>query len=433
MRVSIVGSGYVGTTVATCFAAAGHDVTAIDIDNAIVDTINAGQPPVHEPGLTSLLESVAGDSLTATTTYSSVQSSDVIMLALPTPSRPDGSIDLTMVRAGAASVGEAIRDNGDRHIIAVKSTVVPGSTDGLITDALLEGLGQPSIPDRIGIAVNPEFLREGSAVHDFHSPDKIVFGTAPDDGWVRTLLEGLYDPVHEGDGPPIVQTGLREAEMIKYANNAFLASKISLMNDIGNICKQYDIDAYEVAHAIGLDDRIGDRFLRSGVGWGGSCFGKDLAALIAAAHAHGYHPPMLSAAVTVNDQQPERMIELLDRHINPAEKRIAVLGLAFKPGTDDIRDSRSIPIIEALLDRGAAVVAYDPVATANMREQFPSIDYVDSAAAALSNANGALIVTGWDEFSALDDEFETMATPIVIDGRRIVDPPAFVTYEGVTW
>ena len=221
--------------------------------------------------------------------------------------------------------------------------------------------------------------------------------------------------------------------MIKYANNAFLASKISLANDLGNVCKRFGIDAYEVMDAVGLDDRIGAQFLRSGVGWGGSCFPKDVDAIRSAAREAGYEPPMLDAAVAVNDGQPERMLELLDSHVDVAGERVAVLGLAFKPGTDDTRNSRAIPTIEGLQARGADVVGYDPVATDAMRERFPEIAYADSAAEALEGASAALVVTDWDEFAALDDAFDAMADPVVIDGRRIVERRDGLTYEGLTW
>jgi UDPglucose 6-dehydrogenase len=287
--------------------------------------------------------------------------------------------------------------------------------------------------ENVHVAMNPEFLREGTAVEDFLNPDKVVVGT--DSAYARETFEAVFEPLmgRLDPAPPFVATGVREAEMIKYANNAFLASKISLINEIGNVCKEYGVDAYEVAEAIGLDDRIGAKFLRSGVGWGGSCFPKDVAALIAAAEEAGYDPSLLRAVVEVNDEQPGRMLDLAERHVDLEGKRVAVLGLAFKPGTDDVRNSRAIPIVEGLLERGSEIVCYDPVATANMRELFPDLVYVDSAAAALEGAHAAFVVTDWDEFSALDAEFDRMATPIVVDGRRIVERRDGVTYEGLTW
>jgi UDPglucose 6-dehydrogenase len=221
--------------------------------------------------------------------------------------------------------------------------------------------------------------------------------------------------------------------MIKYANNAFLAAKVSLINDLGNVCKELGVDAYEVADAIGLDDRIGERFLRSGLGYGGSCFPKDLAAITAAARERGYEPAMLDAAAEVNDRQPDRLLALLDRHVDVAGERVAVLGLAFKPGTDDIRNARAVPVIEGLRERGAEVVAYDPVAVENMRERFPDIEYADSPGTALDGAAAALIVTEWEEIASLDEAFDRMATPVVIDGRRAIDRRDGIVYEGLTW
>ena len=446
MRVTVVGSGYVGTTLAACLADAGHDVTAVDIDPDVVAALNDGRAAIHEPGLDDLLAEHAGDRLRATTEYDSVPDADVTFLAIGTPSNGDGSIDLSGLTAAAEMTGEAIAGGSEtiaggseatptanasaRHLVVVKSTVTPpGVTE--IREALREGAGDVS--DRVELATNPEFLREGSAVDDFQHPDKLVFGT--DSAWAADRLDALYEPLVAAtdDDVPIIRTDPETAVMIKYANNAFLAAKISLVNDLGNICKQFGIDAYAVADAIGLDDRIGERFLRSGVGWGGSCFPKDVDAIRAAARDAGYEPALLDAAVAVNDGQPERMLELLDAHVEVAGKRVAVLGLAFKPGTDDIRNSRAIPIIEGLQARGADVVGYDPVATENARERFPDIEYADSAAAALDGASAALAVTDWDEFAALDDAFDAMADPVVIDGRRVIDRREGLTYEGLTW
>ncbi len=432
MDVSIVGSGYVGTTVAACLADLGHDVTTIDVDEGVVDAINRGEAPIHEPGLDPLVSAWGGKRLTATTDYGAVTDSDLTMLALPTPSNDDGSIDLDTMRAGARSVGDALaNDDDDYHLVVVKSTVIPGTTEDVLEPIIAEASGRTPGED-LGVAVNPEFQREGTAVDDFMDPDKIVLGTDGDPRALDRLAE-LYEPIVLERDVPVVETGRREAEMIKYANNAFLAAKVSLINDIGNVCKEYDVDAYEVAEALGLDHRIGAAFLRSGVGWGGSCFPKDLDALIAAAEAEGYEPPVLRAARELNDLQPERLLGLLDDHVDIAGERVAVLGLAFKPGTDDVRNSRAIPVIQGLLDRGAEVVAYDPVASPEMREHFPDITYAETAADALADAVGAVVVTDWDEFAALDEEFDAMATPVVVDGRNVVQRRADLTYEGLTW
>ena len=428
MKLSVVGSGYVGTTIAACFAELGHDVTAIDIDESVVDSLNQGTAAIHEPGLDDLLAEHVGDRLRATTDYSTIPETDATFLALPTPSNDDGSIDTAIILAAAESVGQALVEKSEPHLVVTKSTVTPGTTETQIAPTVREAAGGN---ESIQFGMNPEFLREGSAVEDFLNPAKIVLGTASD-GAAETL-RAIFEPLVDRTDAPVIETGIREAEMIKYANNAFLATKISLINELGNICKEHEIDAYEIADAIGLDDRIGEQFLRSGVGWGGSCFPKDVAAIIAAARQQGYEPELLSAAVGVNDRQPRRMVELLAGHVDLDGKRIAVLGLAFKPGTDDIRNSRAIPLIDALLDRGASVVAYDPVAAENMREQYPDIDYADSAAGALSEADGALVVTDWPEFAALDEAFDAMSTPVVVDGRRVIERREGLVYEGLTW
>ncbi|MDL0129579.1 UDP-glucose 6-dehydrogenase AglM [Halobacterium salinarum] len=426
MRVSIVGSGYVGTTIAACFADLGHEVVNVDVDEELVATINDGEAPIHEPGLEERIAEHAGGRLRATTDYEAVRDTDVTFLALPTPAREDGSIDTSIMESGAASLGEALA-GADDHMVVVKSTVVPGTTEDVVESALVgAGFDDPLL------AMNPEFLRMGSAVDDFRHPDKVVFGARRDAAYDQ--LHAVFEPLlAEAGDATVVETGLREAEMIKYANNAFLASKVSLINDLGNICKELGVDAYEVADAISEDDRISGRFLRSGVGWGGSCFPKDVAAITAAAKDAGYEPAMLEAAVEVNDRQPERLLSLLDGHVDVAGERVAVLGLSFKPGTDDIRGTRAVPVIDGLQDRGADVVAYDPVAAEKMAEQRPEVTYADSAAGALADAVGAVVVTDWDEFAALDDEFDAMAERVVVDGRRIVDPQADLTYDGLTW
>ncbi|OYR54011.1 nucleotide sugar dehydrogenase [Halorubrum halodurans] len=905
MNVNVVGSGYVGTTLAACLAEMGHEVTAIDIDESVVETINEGHAPLHEPGLDDLLAAHVGSRLRATTSYDDLADADLTFLAIGTPSNPDGSIDLGPLSAAAEMVGEALSGlDGDReHLVVVKSTITPPGLEQ-VREALATGLGDGA--GEVELATNPEFLREGTAVSDFRNPDKIVFGTAS--ASALATLEDLYAPLIESTDSPVVRTDPETAMLIKYANNAFLATKISLANDLGNVSKEFGLDAYEVMEAVGLDDRIGERFLRSGVGWGGSCltgdqrvlakdddgtrfltfeeffgryvneetesvddvsvlsydesgngtfksvleatrreydgelcrirtkmnkevtvtddhpmlvvdgddvlvrtagsltetdripvytditvdpighfdlidlvvgdpdlpaekvylkptfdladkkshlrnvleeynrrqsydrvrefcrknylpldvflefenqldfdrgdvslyttigggqtyvpaiipaneafwrfvgyylseghindddsghgsttrrrvilsfhptdepeyvsdvesyyeslgiryttsrrdttrqieissrifarfiedlgcgtgsysaalpdvvyqepvphrkavlsglfrgdghiaypkhsnavvydygsvseeliagmqlllhsigivpsyktsqsaksttpahflrvsskeqidelkdlfldadvakidrrldnyaksiaptghtdggthttvrvrdietidseepipvyslevadthtfvttdglavhncFPKDVDALRAAAREQGYEPPLLEAAVEVNDRQPERLLALLDEHVDVAGERVAVLGLAFKPGTDDVRNSRAIPLIEGLVERGAAVVGYDPVATETMREVFPDVEYADSAADALAGASGAVVATDWDEFAALDEAFDAMAEPVVVDGRRIIERREGITYEGLTW
>lgn len=430
MRIAVIGSGYAGTTLAAGLAALDHDVTAVDIDPEIVSSINAGEAPIHEPGLDQLLSEHAGQNLTATTEYAAIRDAAIVFIAVQTPSREDGSIDVAPLRGAVQSAARTLAEESHRddgHVVAIKSTVTPPQVSAL-RDEILEIAGDAV---HLELAMNPEFLREGSAVEDFLNPNKLVFGT--DASLARERLEAAFTPLIADASPAVIHTDPETASMIKYANNAFLAAKISLINDLGNICKVFGIDAYEVAEAIGTDDRIGERFLRSGVGFGGSCFPKDVRAIIAASTEAGYEPSLLSAALAVNDGQPDRMLDLLERHTTPAESRVAVLGLAFKPGTDDIRNSRSIPVIEGLLERGATVIAYDPVATKQMRERFPDIEYARSAREALDGAGAALVLTAWDEFAALNGAFEEMSDRIVIDGRRVIEPQDGMTYEGLTW
>ena len=901
LDVSVVGSGYVGTTLAACLADLGHDVTAIDIDEEIVAQLNAGESPIHEPGLDPLLTAYSGTSLRASTSYESVPEADVVFLTIQTPAREDGSIDIEPLRAAAEDVGAALADAADYTLVVVKSTVIPGMTEEELIPAIEDASGTEEGED-FGVAVNPEFQSQGSAVDDFMSPDKIVLGTDGDDRALDRFAE-LYEPLVAEWETPVVETGRREAAMVKYANNTFLAAKVSLINELGNVCKEYDVDSYAVADAIGRDDRIGAKFLRSGVGWGGSCltgdqrvlvrdgrdprlltlaevfdkyahpdtiddlsvlsmdenggfefrsvksvtrrpydgelfrfetrmtksivvtedhpilamqdgnpevelardvqagdrlpvlneipsdpvgtfdlievlrsdtrfdesevyldpsfplesrekvlrsvlstynerfdydkvrdflrsgylpldafllaegelgfdrrdfsiytstgntthvpaiidadaefwrfvgyylseghintddsghgsrprrriilsfhpedeaeyvddvagyldrlgimnrvatketsteirfssrafaafiewlgcgigsysasipdaafreppehrfelltglfrgdghvaypdhsnavvldygsiseelvqgmtfllhsldivpsyktsesekstapahflrvsskrqvkqltgmflpkerermeerfsayqrdiaptghsrsegytmvkvrdvetedtstevysleaegnhtfvttdglvvhncFPKDTAAMMAAARQVGYDPELLESVVGVNEKQPQRLLDLLDEHVAVDGRRVAVLGLAFKSGTDDIRGSRAKPVIEGLQARGAGVVAYDPLATDAMAAEYPDVEYVDDAAAALDGAHGALVVTDWDEFAALDGEFDAMADPVVVDGRRVIARREGLTYEGLTW
>ncbi|WP_436344887.1 UDP-glucose 6-dehydrogenase AglM [Natronorubrum sp. FCH18a] len=429
MHVSIVGSGYVGTTVAACLADLGHDVINIEIDEEIVETINAGEAPIHESGLADRIAEHAGTNLRATTDYAEIRETDVTFLCLPTPQADDGSLDLAIMRAGSESLGQALAEKAGDHLVVVKSTVLPGTTEDVVGPILEEESGK-RIGDGLELAMNPEFLRMGTAVTDFLEPDKVVVG-ATSEGAAATLRD-LYEPILARDETDLVETDIREAELIKYANNAFLASKVSLVNELGNIAKEYGADAYEVLEAVGLDDRISDRFMRSGLGWGGSCFPKDVDALRAGARDQGYDPALLDAVVAVNDAQPRRLVDLLENHVPLEGARTTVLGLSFKPGTDDIRKSRALDVIEYLQNRGASVVAYDPVAIENVRPDYPEVEYADSAAAALEGADGAVVATDWPEFDDL--AFDGMVRRVVIDGRRIdVDEDDLEVYEGLTW
>lgn len=435
MELSVIGSGYVGTTIAACFADLGHEVVNIDIEQTVVDAITTGQSPIHEPGLEELIEKHAGDNSTerlqATTEYDAAIETEATFLCLPTPSAPDGSIDISILEDATQSLGQTLNTKDDWHTVIVKSTVLPGTTADRIAPLLAKS-SDKTLSEDLGVGMNPEFLREGRAVQDFRNPDKIVLGA--DDERTIEEMKRIFEPLLQASkSHPVISTGTREAAMIKYANNAFLAAKVSLANDLGNISKEYGVDMYEVADAMGLDSRIERAFLDSGLGWGGSCFPKDVSALIAAGRECGYETDMLSAAVRVNDKQPDRFLSLLEQHAVVENERIAVLGLAFKPGTDDIRNARSIPVIEGLLNRGAEVVAHDPVANQAMEERFPEVEFVNEAIEALDGAEACLVVTEWDEYSTLDEEFQQMANPLVIDGRNCVSPSAKIKYEGLTW
>jgi len=421
MNVSIIGTGYVGTVTGACLAELGHDVICVDIDQQKVDWINAGIAPIHEPGLSELLKKHAGIRLRATTDYNdAISNSNLTFICVGTPSGEDGRIDLSIVRSASKSIGKALSDRRSYHVVVVKSTVVPETTEKVVAP-LVRG-------ENVGIAMNPEFLREGKAVYDFMNPDKIVVGGDPR---AVEMVASLY----EGIPCEITRTDIRTAEMIKYANNSFLAAKISFANEIGNICKKLGIDVYDVMSAIGKDFRISEHFLNAGAGFGGSCFPKDVRALIGKAEELGYDPMLLNAVIEVNEEQPIRMVKLLVEHIGDLRnRRIAVLGLAFKNDTDDIRESRSIPVITELLNLGAQVSAYDPLAELNMRKIFPEIDYCKSALDALNGADACLIMTEWDEFRSLDKEFDAMKNLVVIDGRRVVSlDHGRGIYEGICW
>lgn len=425
MKISIIGTGYVGTVSAACFAELGHEVICVDIDRSKIDQINAGIPPIYEEGLEELLKKHAGKKLTATSDYDkAVNNSEVSFICVGTPSDHQGNIDLGIVRAASASIGNSLKKKEDFHVVVVKSTVVPETTEKVVLPIIEERSGKKDF----GIAMNPEFLREGKAVYDFMHPDKIVVGSL--DERSGDVVASLY----KGLDCDVTRTNPRTAEMIKYANNSFLATKISFVNEIGNICKELGIDTYEVMNAVGKDFRIGPYFLNSGAGFGGSCFPKDVKALIGKAIDVGYEPELLKSVIALNERQPGRMVKLLkDRLGDIRNKKIAVLGLAFKNDTDDIRESRSIPIIKELLESEAIVSAYDPMANENMKEIFSNVEYHSSAKGALKGADACMIMTEWDEFKSLDKEFDAMENRLVIDGRHMLKPGKDVEYVGLCW
>ncbi|HWQ66782.1 MAG TPA: UDP-glucose/GDP-mannose dehydrogenase family protein [Methanospirillum sp.] len=423
MQISIIGGGYVGLVTGACIASMGHSVVIIDLDPDKIAAINRREPPIFEVGLTEILTKYVGKTLNGSTDYSSISSSDLIFICVGTPEKQDGSADLSYIQAAASHIGESFRGKTRYQVVAVKSTVPPGTTKEIVKSVVLASSGRTD--STIGFVMNPEFLREGRAIQDFLNPDRIVIGTDSDEAY--QVLESLYNPFH---GPKI-RTSLTAAEMIKYTSNAFLATKISFSNEIGNICKNLDLDVYEVMAAVGLDSRIGPNFLNAGAGFGGSCFPKDVQALMHLAQNTGIDPLILKAILRINEEQPRRMVELLRKRCgNLLGKRITILGLAFKDNTDDIRESRSIPVIQMLQDAGAEIVAYDPMAMGNMARIFPTIEYSPTSAEALTNSEGALVMTEWPQFREIEPEFSLMRTRIVIDGRHLVSGPGI---EGVCW
>ncbi|MFA6362449.1 UDP-glucose/GDP-mannose dehydrogenase family protein [Methanoregula sp.] len=423
MKISIVGGGYVGLVTGTCFAKLGHDVTLIEIDPEKVRAINKGMPPIFENGLENLLKQNAGKRIHASTGYESVTSAEIVFISVGTPPKPDGSANLSYIESASTSIGESLKNTSAYCVVVVKSTVPPGTTEKIVRPAVLRAAGKTE--EEIGFAMNPEFLREGRAVEDFLHPDRIVIGSS--DPRAGNRVAEVYQDIEA----PVLRTGLTAAEMIKYTSNAFLATKISFSNEIGNICKNLGIDVYEVMKGVGLDPRIGPLFLNAGAGFGGSCFPKDVSALVSLAKDAGEDLILLRSVLDVNERQPHRMVVYLENRLGSVfGKRIAVLGLAFKDNTDDIRDSRAIPVIQDLLDKGAHVAAYDPMAGPVMQNVFPSIEYASSAADALRGADGCLVMTEWPEFSRLDKEFDLMAHPIIIEGRRILSRNGV---EGICW
>jgi UDPglucose 6-dehydrogenase len=421
MNLSVIGTGYVGLVTGACFAKLGHHVTCVDVDTEKIQKINNGVSPFFEEGLDGLLLTYK-EKIEATDDYSiALQKSDVTFLCVGTPSLKNGNIDLTFIKESTKQIVAVLRNKNKYHLIVVKSTVLPGTTQGLILP-LLEQYSGKKIGTDIGLAMNPEFLKEGVAIKDFLEPDRIVIGSYDDRS--KTTLRELY----KNFSCPIVETTLSAAEMIKYASNTFLATKISFINEIGNLCKKLGIDTYDVATGIGLDTRIGRPFLDSGIGWGGSCFPKDVDALITWAKELKEDTRIIKSTRDVNTNQPLKLIEILKKYIPRLKgKTIGILGLAFKPNTDDVRESRAIPIIQELLKNGAYVKAYDPQAMTNFKQLYPQIEYCSKASEVL-NSDAILITTKWKEFNTLDYQGK-----IVIDGRRINPAKTAKIYEGVCW
>ncbi len=423
--ISIIGMGYVGLCTAATFASRGFKTVGVDIDEDRVEQIRRGKAPVHEPQLDGMLKKAAQNKLLeATNEISSISDTDSTFLTVGTPSQPDGSIDLTYVKNAAQGVGRTLREKRAYHLVIVKSTVIPGTTNETVKP-ILEKSSQKTIGTHLGLCSNPEFLKEGTAINDALHPDKIVIGA--NDKKSAGQLKQLYQKFYGKNLPPVIITNPETAELVKYASNAFLATKVSFINTIANIAEQIPgVDVNKVAEAIGHDPRIGPLFLKAGPGYGGSCFHKDLQALISFSKHHHYDPVLLRSSEETNEWQADRVVELSEKLVGPlSEKRIAVLGLAFKKDTDDIREAASIRVIDRLRRNGASIVAYDPMAMSNVEKVFgDAVELAGDPQSALKGADCAIVMTEWDEFRKLKakDYLAHMRTPNLVDARRLYQP-----------
>jgi UDPglucose 6-dehydrogenase len=429
MNISVIGTGYVGLPAGVGFAKHGHDVKCVDINEEKVETINNGKCPIYEKGLPELLEQVVSEGkLEATTdTVTAVKNADLVLLAVGTPMDKEGNINLDYIEQASKDVAQGMKERDGYQTIVVKSTIVPTTTEEEVIP-ILEQSGKTAGED-FGVCMNPEFLREGTALDDFLKPDRIVIGEL--DKKSGDELEKIYS---EFDAP-IMRTSLRAAELIKYASNSLLATKISFINEIGNLCRELGIDVYEVADGVGMDHRVERDFLDSGAGFGGSCFPKDVRALIKFMEDRGEQPRILEDTINVNEDQKTKLVEQLqDHYSNLKGKKIAVLGLSFKPETDDIRQSPAIDIISELKELGAEIKAYDPKAIENMKERHPKIEYTSGYEEALKQADAGLIVTDWEEFNEISmEDLQKMNNSLIIEGRRMNYEISKEDKEGITW
>jgi UDPglucose 6-dehydrogenase len=419
--IGVIGTGYVGLVTAVGFAELGSEVYCVDIDAAKVKRLRAGEVPIYEPGLEELMARNSERLHFSTDLADALEHARLLFVAVGTPPTYSGDADLSAVHA----VVDAIPAS-DRHALVMKSTVPCG------TGAAIRRVFGEQGKDGLRYVSCPEFLKEGSAVKDFLHPDRVVVGDIGD--WAGDAVVELYAPL----GAPLVRTDIASAEMVKLASNAFLATKISFINEIANVCEETGADVVEVAKGMGLDDRIGPKFLQAGIGFGGSCFPKDVDALKQLAGNSGYHFQLLTAVIEVNELQKRRVIGKLQKHLGGlVGKRIALLGLAFKPNTDDMREASSLVLSARLNADGAKVSAFDPVAEGQARDLVSGIEFASSAMDAVKDADAIVLVTEWPEFLELDWKLvaEAMTGTLVIDGRNALDSQAIratgLTYEGI--
>ncbi len=414
-KLCVIGSGYVGLVTGTCFADLGNNVTLVDIDERKIELLLAGKMPIYEPGLAEVVQrnTEAGRMHFSTSYAEGLQGAEFVFICVGTPSGVDGEADLQYVRAAAQTIAETM----DHPLIVINKSTVPVGTGDWTTEIIERKQPQPI---DFAVVSCPEFLREGSAIADFMQPDRTVLGSS--DLAAAEKVAELYAPL----SAPVVITDIRTAEMIKYASNAFLATRISFINEISIICERLGADVTEVARGMGFDKRIGPHFLQAGIGFGGSCFPKDVKALANMAQTHGMHPQLLNAVMEINAFQRRQITlkarEMLEGSLNG--KTIAILGLAFKQNTDDTRESPSLTVARSLLNEGAVVKAYDPVAMQNASQELPGLLLCDNAYDAAEEADALLILTPWNEFKHLDMRrvHQSMKRPIMIDGRNMYNP-----------
>lgn len=427
-QVAVIGLGYVGLTTAACLASRGIQTVGIEIDRRKLELLQSGKQELFEPKLDEILKTVLKKQrLELSSSIQEIGEADFIFICVGTPSRGDGSINLSPVRRAASNVGRVLQRTPGYKIVVVKSTTIPGTTLSVLKP-ILERSSARKLGE-FGLCYNPEFLREGDAVNDTFQPDRIVIGAADEDS--GESLASFYAEFLDGKLPQVIRTTPSNAEMIKYASNAFLAMKVSFINQIANLCEVTPgCDVVTVAEAIGLDSRIGRLFLRAGLGYGGSCFSKDLSALRNFARSHGVETPLVDATIRVNANQALRVVDFLEEVLGKLKgKRVALLGLSFKPGTDDMRDAVSLRVVSELLDRDVKVAVHDPAAMKNAKKILHGVEYAPSAIECIRGADCAVIVTEWDEFRKLKPStfITQMRTPFVIDGRRIYDPKLFAS------
>jgi UDPglucose 6-dehydrogenase len=421
MNIGVIGTGYVGLVTGACFAEFGVQVICADIDAEKIAQLERGEIPIYEPGLEELVERNVKQGRLAFTTRTSdaVESSLVLFIAVATPSLPDGGTDLRAIEAVAREIGRTI----DEYKVIVNKSTVPVGTAVRVRGWIEEELRAKGRSVEFSVASNPEFLREGAAIGDFMRPDRVVIGA--DDGHATAILRSLYRPLYLIEAPVLI-TNVVTAELTKYAANSFLATKISFINEFANLCEQIGADVHDIARGIGLDRRIGPKFLHPGPGFGGSCFPKDTRSIAQFARENGSPLAIVDAVVEVNARQQQRMVEKISACLegDVRGKTIGVLGLSFKPETDDTRDSPALVIVRALQARGARVQAYDPEAMDGVRKELPELTLCSDAYQACSGADALVIVTEWNQFRMLDLERikSLLARPLVVDLRNIYDP-----------